>query len=72
MKPTNLIKMANQIGAFFEAMPDQAEAARDVAGHIMKSWEPRMRNGFLEHIANVGDSALKPVVREALPFIRNS
>jgi formate dehydrogenase subunit delta len=71
MNPSNLIKMANQIGAFFEAMPDQQQATRDVAGHILKSWEPRMRNGFLEYIDKAGDEALKPVVREALPFIRN-
>ena len=72
MNPSNLIKMANQIGAFFEAMPDQQQAARDVAGHILKSWEPRMRTGFLAHIATSGDEALKPVVREALPFIRHA
>jgi formate dehydrogenase subunit delta len=72
MNPSNLIKMANQIGAFFEAMPDQQQAAQDVAGHILKSWEPRMRNGFLEHIDKVGDEELKRVVCEALPLIRNA
>lgn len=41
MNPTNLIKMANQIGAFFEAMPDRQQAVRDVASHITRSWEPR-------------------------------
>ena len=72
MNPSNLIKMANQIGAFFEAMPDQQQAARDVAGHILKSWEPRMRTGFLAHVATSGDEALKPVVREALLYIRDT
>ena len=72
MNPTKLIKMANQIGAFFEAMPDREQAARDVASHIQKSWEPRMRNGFLSHIDLEGDAVLKPVVRDALRFLRDA
>ena len=39
----NLIKMANDIGAFFEAMPDQQQAAKDAASHIQKFWESRMQ-----------------------------
>ncbi len=61
----HLIKMANDIGAFFEAMPDQHQAARDVAAHIRKFWEPRMQRSFLEYLQSHGDTALKPVVREA-------
>lgn len=72
MNPSNLIKMANQIGAFFEAMPDQEQAARDVAGHILRFWEPRMRSSFIDHIAASGDGELKPVVRAALPMIRDA
>ena len=70
MNPANLIKMANQIGAFFEAMPDHEQAARDVASHILRTWEPRMRSHFLEHIAAAGEAELKVVVRDALPLIR--
>jgi formate dehydrogenase subunit delta len=70
MNPENLIKMANQIGAFFEAMPDHEQAVRDVASHILRSWEPRMRRSFLERIDQAGDGELKAVVREALPLIR--
>jgi formate dehydrogenase subunit delta len=72
MNPSNLIKMANQIGAFFEAMPDSEQAKRDVASHILNSWEPRMRRSLLNHIASAGDEMLKPVVREALSIIRDS
>jgi formate dehydrogenase subunit delta len=68
MNPANLIKMANQIGAFFEAMPDREQAVNDVAAHILRNWEPRMRRELLQH-ADTGDGELKAVVRDALPLI---
>jgi formate dehydrogenase subunit delta len=69
MNPANLIKMANQIGAFFEAMPDREQAVKDVATHILRNWEPRMRRELLRHIAATGEGELKAVVRDALPLI---
>ncbi len=66
MKPEKLIKMANQIGAFFEAMPDREQAVAGVAAHIQRNWEPRMRGALLDHVTQNGDEALMPVVREAL------
>jgi hypothetical protein len=49
-----------------------SEAPRDLADHIFRSWEPRMRCRFFEHIDSRGDGELKPIVREALPMIRNA
>lgn len=66
MNADRLIKMANQIGAFFEAMPDAEQAAAGVADHIGKFWEPRMRQSLEAHIAAHGDAALTPIVRRAL------
>ncbi|MES9939261.1 MAG: formate dehydrogenase subunit delta [Candidatus Thiodiazotropha sp. 6PLUC2] len=71
MNANNLIKMANQIGDFFEAMPDPEQAAKDVAVHMLRFWEPRMRSGLLDYIDTSGDEVLKPIVREALPMIRD-
>lgn len=51
----NLVKMANQIGSFFEAMPDRAVALEEMAQHIRKFWEPRMRKQLLEHASEGGD-----------------
>jgi hypothetical protein len=34
MNLEKLIAMANQIGAFFEAMPDREQAVADVASHL--------------------------------------
>jgi formate dehydrogenase subunit delta len=63
---SNLIKMANDIGAFFEAMPDQHQAAKEAATHIKKFWEARMQKALREHLKAHGDGELKPVMREAV------
>ena len=49
MNIANLVSMANQIGTFFDAMPDRDEATRGVATHIRKYWAPRMREALVAH-----------------------
>jgi formate dehydrogenase subunit delta len=66
MKLEKLIAMANQIGAFFEAMPDRDQAVADVASHLRRSWEPRMREQILASLGTADEAQLKPLVREAL------
>ncbi|AQV92997.1 formate dehydrogenase [Cupriavidus necator] len=66
MKIDNLITMANQIGSFFEAMPDREEAVSDIAGHIKRFWEPRMRRALLGHVDADDGNGLLDIVREAL------
>jgi formate dehydrogenase subunit delta len=70
MNPAKLIKMANQIGDFFEAMPNREQAVKDVAAHIQRSWEPRMRTALQQHIGQNGDAELSVIVREALPLVK--
>lgn len=70
MNPAKLIKMANQIGAFFEAMPNREQAVKDIAAHIQRNWEPRMRTALLEHISNDGGAELSSIVREALLLVQ--
>jgi formate dehydrogenase subunit delta len=70
MKPAKLIKMANQIGAFFEAMPNREQAVKDIAAHIQRNWEPRMRTALLQHISSSGDDELSPLVRDALGLVQ--
>ncbi len=62
----NLVKMANQIGAFFESMPDREQAKADIANHIKKFWEPRMRKTILQKMDGGEAADLSPVVREAI------
>jgi len=66
MNSANLIKMANQIGTFFAAMPDREQAIQDVAKHIALTWEPRMIEALRTHIDKAGDGELTDIVRQAL------
>jgi formate dehydrogenase subunit delta len=58
--------MANQIGAFFEAMPDRPEALKGIALHIRRFWEPRMRRELLAHVDDGQGAGLSPIVRDAI------
>ena len=60
-----LVKMANQIGSFFEAMPDRDEAMEGIAQHIRKFWVPRMRLRFLAYVDQGGDGLI-PLVMESM------
>ncbi|EHP37777.1 formate dehydrogenase delta subunit [Cupriavidus basilensis OR16] len=62
MNSDNLVKMANQIGTFFEAMPDREEAVADIAGHIKRFWEPRMRRALLARLDSHEDAGLDEIV----------
>ena len=67
MDSANLVRMANRIGEFFEAMPEREQALHDVAEHIRKFWEPRMRRSLLAALADpVLAGQLAPIVRDAL------
>ncbi|MDM0018869.1 formate dehydrogenase subunit delta [Variovorax saccharolyticus] len=65
-----LVRMANQIGQFFEAMPDRPEALEGVAQHLGKFWEPRMRRALLAHIDGEGGAGLNSMVSEAIRLHR--
>lgn len=67
MEANNLIRMANRIGEFFEAMPDREQAVQDIAQHIQKFWEPRMRLQILAALTHPEQGEqIAPLVREAL------
>ena len=54
----NLVKMANQIGQFIEAEPDQEQAAKDIASHLKRFWDPRMRSAIIAHVDQGGAGLL--------------
>ncbi|HOE40070.1 MAG TPA: formate dehydrogenase subunit delta [Rhodoferax sp.] len=72
MNADNLVIMANQIGSFFETMPDRQQALTDIAGHIKRFWEPRMRRSLLKHVDEYAGVQLKDIVLEALRVHRAS
>lgn len=58
--------MANQIGSFFEAMPDREEALSGIANHLGKFWEPRMRSQLLDYLDTEEGKDLTPIVVSAI------
>ncbi len=66
MDMKNLIHMANQIGGFFEAMPDRDEALAGISHHIQSFWEPRMRKQLLAYVDAEQGAELKPIVLAAI------
>jgi len=61
----HLVKMANQIGQFFEAEPDQNQAVQDVASHLKRFWDPRMRKAIVAYSEESGEE-LKVIVNDAI------
>ncbi len=66
MNVDNLVTMANQIGEFFDAMPERDEALEGISNHIRKFWAPRMRDQLTAYWSVDGGTALSPIVLEAL------
>jgi formate dehydrogenase subunit delta len=61
-----MIKMLNEISAFFAGEDDREQAARDIQNHVRRYWEPRMRAQLLEYFeqrkgAGLSELALKAV-----------
>lgn len=73
MKVEKLITMANQIGDFFGANPNQIEAKKDIAKHIKRFWARNMRMLIIDHVQKNQGAGLQPVVKEAVqehtPFL---
>ncbi|AIY40220.1 NAD-dependent formate dehydrogenase delta subunit [Collimonas arenae] len=66
MNLEHLVKMANQIGSFFDTMPDRPQAMTDLVTHLKRSWEPRMRRELLAYVDEQGGAELMPIVLEAI------
>jgi formate dehydrogenase subunit delta len=64
MENRDMIRMANQIAAFFEAYP-RTEALEGIARHIKNFWDPRMRKQLNAYIEGGGEG-LSPLVIAAL------
>ena len=69
MKIDHLVTMANHIGAFFNSEPDKAVAAKSVATHLTRYWDPRMRREIVAHYKEAGGAGLDPVPRSAIALL---
>ena len=85
MSVADLVRMANDIGRFFEAEPKRADAVAAVADHLRRFWDPRMRRQILAHVQGAGpgpgpdtrkgegtDEVLLPIVRDAVLSLREA
>ena len=62
----NLIRMANQIGIFFESMSDQKEALAGIAQHLKRFWDPRMRRDFMARVDGPESQHIREIVLRAV------
>lgn len=63
-----LVKMANQIGAFFHGESGSEAAPADIARHIQRFWDKRMKAAIIAHLAAGGDG-LSPEARRAVEIV---
>jgi len=68
MRVERLVAMANDIAAFFNAEPDRTEAARGVASHLTRFWDPRMRREIVAHW-RAGGAGLSDVARSGVAIL---
>jgi formate dehydrogenase subunit delta len=61
----SLIRMANDIGAFFASEPQAEQAANGVLTHIKRFWDPRMRAQIVQYYRE-GGKGLAPHVSVAI------
>jgi formate dehydrogenase subunit delta len=64
MSPEKLTMMANQIGRFFAHLGPE-RAPEEIADHLRKFWDPRMRREIIAHVA-AGGGGLDPLAAAAV------
>ncbi len=70
MDAQKLVRMANQIATFFKAQ-GATSAPEEIADHLVKFWDPRMRSQILAHL-DKGGAGLDPLAREAVELLPRS
>jgi formate dehydrogenase subunit delta len=68
MNEEYLVEMANDISSFFAAARDPAAAAAEVAAHIRRLWEPRMRRQIVDYWRK-GEGQFSDVARAAVAVL---
>ena len=64
----HLVKMVNEISAFWEGEAGIAAAPRAVANHLKRYWDPRMRRQIVEHYRG-GAGGLCDIGRDAIGLL---
>ncbi len=64
-----LIKMANQISSFFATESAAGKAPTDVAAHLKRYWDPRMREQMVTYFHERQGSGLDDIARGAVGLL---
>ena len=64
-----LIKMTNEIGAFFAGTTEAPEASRAVAAHLKPYWEPRMRAQMIAYYEERNGAGLTDLAKNAVALM---
>ncbi|HSY08139.1 MAG TPA: formate dehydrogenase subunit delta [Steroidobacteraceae bacterium] len=68
MNAHHLVKMANEISAFWEGEAGPENAAKAVATHLQRYWDPRMRREIVAHY-HAGAGGLCDTARGAVALL---
>ena len=68
MGTAQLVTMANDIAAFFAVASDTGEAAKNVAAHLRRYWDPSMRKQIVQYVRTDGDG-LVPIALAAVELL---
>jgi len=68
MNIEHLVGMANDIGAFFVGEAGEANAPKEIATHITRYWDPRMRSQIILH-GKAGGEGLSPSAAAAVQLL---
>ena len=66
MNIDRLVDMANDISNFFDAEPDKANATAEVASHLRRYWEKRMRAQIIVHLETNDGEGLSDLAKAAV------
>ena len=69
-KVDKLVRMANQIGDFYAAMPEQ-EAIEGVAAHLRRFWTPKMIREIVA-FAEQGHPGLNPTAARGVDSLKQT
>jgi len=64
-----LIKMTNEISAFFAGTADRPQAAAAVANHLRRYWEPRMRAQMLKYYEERQGAGLSELAKSGVAIL---
>jgi len=68
MNAEHLVTMANDIGAFFISEAGEQDAPKEIASHITRFWDPRMRAEIIAYAKTAGEH-LTPCARAAVQLL---